>query len=469
MATLLGLSREILGQVFASCDGLRQVTAFASACKLLHSVWDNDASRIIWSVARSEIFLFDQAFVLIRATALVTKHLQNAELPPHPLPLASLSGDVVNPTLAALHFVLSVEHLVRCMRARRCARGDSGDHQYGTRREGKELCEECVARGENVHSAFYRLFLIAAALCGSFQEPLLSKDANRPMDFLVQYKREVEAAKKSEGSEGWEAEQVLSASDIGYLIQFPVHRLQYFDSYDFAFGELAEASRSRVRGQPAGAWICTLESHEHTKLPSWWHLPEEADLFTEMTHLLAAWAWVNGNQFLPSMYSIDDEALRTSSGLRKVTLIDPQSFFPVEWTTPGSIPEAMDLGVTYETARLTPDPSSESPSGYVGSLYSLLELMWSESGQSNHYTDECTVACYSLQFFEYMFRNYLGMRFADDAFLHNPGYGPFKGWVGMLNVFENPWIVPHESDPQGTFVRVDLPPGDRFFSPESFS
>jgi hypothetical protein len=94
--------------------------------------------------------------------------------------------------------------------------------------------------------------------------------------------------------------------------------------------------------------------------------------------------------------------------------------------------------------------------------------MWCESGQPNHYFAASTVACYSLQFFEYAFRKYLGMRFADEDFLQNALHGPFNGWVGLLNVFEDPWVKLYESDPRGTFDPVDLPPAPTYFSPELF-
>ncbi|KAL2810171.1 hypothetical protein BJX63DRAFT_434574 [Aspergillus granulosus] len=497
MSTLLRVPREILGIIFASCDKFQQVTALASTCKLLHSIWESNAPRIIWSVGQSDIFLFNEVLILIRATALVIKHLQDAQLPPHPLPFALLSGDTVKPTLAELHSVLDVEHLVRCMRWRMCGQGDSANHQLGTQRE-KKLCDDCIVRGQSVHRAFYRLFLIAAALSGLFHEPLLSKDkdANRPPDFLVQYKREIEAMEGAEGSDDWETEQVLSTSDIGYLMEFPVYRLQDFDAYDGALGQLAEflvdISWSHARRQSASTWTCTLGPKEHAKLrgscrkgaqcPRWTtgflsrfgpysDIAKAATLFTEMTHLLAAWAWMDGNQFFPSMYGDNNVAsrLRTSSTSREVTLIDPQSLVPIKWFMPASATEAMDLGVIYETAKFNPDPSSKSPSGYIGPLDSILEIMWSESGQPNHYTHECPVACYSLQFFEYVFRKYLGIRFADEAFLHNPKYSPFKQWIGLLNVFEDPWVVMHESDPQGTFSHVDSPRGQAYFSPELFS
>ncbi|KAI9368951.1 hypothetical protein BJX61DRAFT_546032 [Aspergillus egyptiacus] len=346
MTTLLRLPPEVLGNVLASCDDFQQLTALASACKLLHSVWESNASRIVWSVGQSAIFLFDELLILVRATTLVTNHLQNAELPPHPLPLASFSGDVLKPTLAELHAVLDVEHLVRCIRARMCARSDSADHELGPPRE-KNLCEDCTARGEAIHCAFYRLFLIAAALCGLFQEPLLLKDPNRPPDFLEQYKREIRAAEDDDGSEAWGAEQVLSSTDIAYFMQFPVYRLQDFQSYDGAFGELAEflvaASRSRARGQPADAWICSDSIHGNDTPPGCLGMDERKPI-----------------------YSNDEEALRIRSKVRQVTLIDPQSFFPTVWTMPATMTEAMDLGVTSEPARSPSNLSSKSPIGCVG-------------------------------------------------------------------------------------------------------
>jgi hypothetical protein len=171
-------------------------------------------------------------------------------------------------------------------------------------------------------------------------------------------------------------------------MEFPVYRLQDFDSYDDAFADLAEylvnASQSCARQQPPGTWSCVLTPREHGGLdascregaqcPGWTvkflsklgdhaNFHEAATLFTELTQLLAAWAWIEGNHFMSSMYSDDEgaKALKANTTSRTVTLIDFDCLFPLDWTMPASVLSAMDLGVTYKIAKFTPDPSANHP------------------------------------------------------------------------------------------------------------
>ncbi|KAL2820750.1 hypothetical protein BJX63DRAFT_428062 [Aspergillus granulosus] len=122
---------------------------------------------------------------------------------------------------------------------------------------------------------------------------------------------------------------------------------------------------------------------------------------------------------------MDDKILKKATRLRKVVLIDPWSFFPYEWCAPCSVKEAMDPGVCRKPTELDIDPSLTSNT-YIGPLNEILAFNWCISGQPNYYRDgNYPTPEYYLQFFEYMFRRYLGMRFSDSAFEENPHFQPY--------------------------------------------
>ena len=62
---ILKLSNEILIQILAECENFTEVTALASTCRKIHSIWTFCATPVIQLVAPRCVIGFDEALVAV--------------------------------------------------------------------------------------------------------------------------------------------------------------------------------------------------------------------------------------------------------------------------------------------------------------------------------------------------------------------------------------------------------------------
>ncbi|KAL4879857.1 hypothetical protein BJY04DRAFT_219665 [Aspergillus karnatakaensis] len=477
MWTLATVPAEILLQIFEFCDDIRQLEALSATCKQLHFALTYTAWWTNLKFAKRNIIAFDDALVAVHATALVLKAWDDGRLPPQPLPLHTLTWQASRPYHDELDRVRDLEHLVKCIQVTMC------NEQHGNCDSAlsKRQCHRCQQQNLNIRLAFYKLFTIGAFLCGCYQQPFVGKDPSRPPGFLSRFQR---------GSTDLErghmpVQRVLYAEDIQYLLNFPLFRFNAFDEHDSIYADLVQfilgGSEARAQDEPATTCACfqaVEHSHGHCyhgesgpiqskfeclsdfeyQVP----LRQAAQLIGDLAQLITAMEWLGHDNFF-SIYGSELE-ICSNGQVRKVVTIPVGSFRPIEWTMPASLTEAWDKGVCSRPLQLKSSDGSQilSPASplHLQPLDSFLCIFWAESGQPNFYGPGCPKPHPPLHFFEYMFRKYLGMRFADTAF-NNEYHDVYEMWTQSRDTFDDQWAK--FGDMPDTFARAEAPPAQNVY------
>ncbi|KAL4806052.1 hypothetical protein BDV18DRAFT_160122 [Aspergillus unguis] len=428
MPNLNDLPPELLLQIFELCDAFSQAVSFVSVNKRCLSVWEARKPSILWHIGRASIVGFEDALMAVRATTIVQEHLQLARLPPHPFPFASISGRHTKPSLHELISVFDLQHLVNCLETMQLNHSDWSSENDLEFLEGPGIWKTWR---ERLHRSIYRIFLAAAALTGAYQQPFLGERPDCPLGFMDAYNQQF-----LEDPDKRKLEERLDAQEFQYLLQFPIYNLQSFDCHDAAFGPLAQTllgmARERDPKEVDDPQLTVFLSNSSVSMP------EAKVLFTEVAQLLAALVCIH--QFL-------DETPATLEATRKAVIVDFDGFFPVEVEMPLRPEDARSLHyrfVSYE--------SSETP--YLGPLDAIPAIVHDQSGQPNFHGPMCPAPPHPLQFFQYVYRKYLGLRFSKTAFEQSK-YAGFPNWVLNANIFSDrfsTWV-----DSMGGTLIVDTP------------
>ncbi|KAL4936342.1 hypothetical protein BDV06DRAFT_227983 [Aspergillus oleicola] len=434
MGRITELPPEVLVQIFETCHSFTDALALSSTCRRLHSVWDVNGPSVIWRLGQRDIPCFEDALIAVRSTAIVTEHFANRLLPPHPLPLASLKSQAQKPSACELGKVFDMQHLVRCIHLKRCLSMSRNcqDRQvcYSTGR----WCDHCNERAENVYRSYYRLLIISAALSSVYHEPMLLDNPGRPSVLGT-------SLYDPDGRGVGASAENISA----YFMRFPAYRIGAYGDYDEVFGPLTEflvqASKDRARCvskedercMPGGS---NLEhSCRSSPITEWLSkfkqpadpMPWETFLFSEITQTLSALEGMRSNSVFTSLSDkratrsfrppTGFEEHRDMEKRRTTIIIDPRSYYPRGISTPVSLVDVAHNSVkdTYQCAKHC-DRDTAATALKPESLESRLNQFWRHSGQPNHIRSHWPLPKLNLQFYEYVLRKYLNIRFSDSAF-----------------------------------------------------
>ncbi|KAL4967698.1 uncharacterized protein BDV14DRAFT_197708 [Aspergillus stella-maris] len=271
------------------------------------------------------------------------------------------------------------------------------------------------------------------------------------------------------------------------MLTFPAYRLHAFDQYDEAFGPLADFL---VRASKERAWHfereyrrtspdSSISEHPCNNCPlvEWLStfkqltdpLPWETFLCSEVTQILSALEGLGLHSVFQSIEEIGTfkrpfkDQLNTGflppplQERTSIMIIDPQSHLPRQISFPMSLLDTGNLGMgstynsdTYqgiETAAQELRPHS---------LDERLRHFWLFSGQPNHIKPDLKLSRINLQFYEYILREHLNIRFSDTAFRSNMPNDPYTFTITDKCMFNQPWEL-DVNHFKGMFARVDVP------------
>jgi hypothetical protein len=234
--------------------------------------------------------------------------------------------------------------------------------------------------------------------------------------------------------------EVLSAEDFSYLLKFPIYNFESLDKHEAAFGPLAEffvnASQNRAREKPLNDPILAdfLSSFSRSDDLT---TNEARVLFTETNQLLALYELLRQK----GVFS-DNEPCNS----RTAAIVHFGAFFPATVYLPQEPSDIHNQGFSLKPFTLEQSPGVP----YIGLLDLLLDSVFWESGQPNYYSSTFPVPPPPLQFFHYIYRKYLGMRFASNAFEQSK-YSPYNTWISNRAIFSDSFET-WSNDLEGTFV-----------------
>ncbi|KAL3496080.1 hypothetical protein BJX62DRAFT_134548 [Aspergillus germanicus] len=382
---------------------------------------------IIWSVAINSIVAFEEALVAVRATAIARESFQRLELPPHPFPLDDIDGRLHKPSLDELKSVFKLQRITRYT-------------EVSLLKTDDYIPKDDLIWRERLHRALYRLFLAGAALAGAYHEPFLSNTPHRPDRFLQGYTHQL-GQPFDEQLFG----EVLTTQDFAYLLQFPIYDFESLEQHHAAFGPLAEFLVSVARRRAHESAINDPELTDFLSSFTGSSLLTDGEgqvLFTETTQLLAAY------ELVQRVFEYSENTQRTYFA-NAATIVHFGSFFPADITVPQTSKGGCDSPtVRYHVHKHGPGVP------YMGPLDLVLDYVFRESGQPNYYDSTCPVPQPPLQFFHYIYRRYLGLRFSASAFEESK-YSPYQGWIANPAVFSDCFAA-WSDDLEGTFC-ADAP------------
>ncbi|KAL3443017.1 hypothetical protein BJX65DRAFT_298636 [Aspergillus insuetus] len=364
---------------------------------------------IIWSVGINSIVAFEDALVAVRATAIVQESFQGLKLPPHPFPLFDIDGRVRKPSLEELKSVFELEPIIEYTEA-------------SLLRDADYILKEYPIWRERLHRALYRLFLAGAALAGAYHEPFLQSTTNRPFNFLQGYTNQL-----AQSPNGQLFGEVFTTQDFAYLLQFPIYNFESLEQHNASFGPLAEflvaAAQRRVQESPINdpelSDFLSLFTRSSVLIDT-----EAQVLFTETTQLLATY------ELLQRVFDYTEDTQQTNFK-KFATIVHFGSFFPADIT----MPQTSEGSTDGPTVRYHVHKQGKGIP-YMGPLDLILDYVFRESGQANYYDSTCPAPQPPLQFFHYIYRRYLGIRFSPSAFEESK-YSPYQGWIANPVIFSD--------------------------------
>ncbi|GIJ89113.1 hypothetical protein Asppvi_008042 [Aspergillus pseudoviridinutans] len=409
------LAPEIIVQILKYFETVEEVVVCASACRRFHDVWLCHAPQIIWTIGPKQILAFDDALMAVRATEIVLESFQKEELPPDPFPFSTLSGAVRKPSLREFQQVRDFEHLAKC-----------AEQIYV---EDEEALKDEIQRGqpdgtalwvlwrERFHSSIYRVLLAGAVLYRAYQEPMYMAANWELPNFLDKY---VEALASDDMSS-----EPVGGDELDYLMTFAPYNLGESGGIHSSFKNLGEflVQQGKKRAQRQKLHTQTTAILPTFATPNGLSDSEAAVLFIELGQLLFALELLVGIQGRPPIIvngSGSEEHGRTRFApdlLRKPARTTPVvlfgTFFPEYISTPALATDAVD---SHLVATPVCRSSETRPGAGFQHIYLFLYDLHRMAGRDNEFSSQNPAPYPHHQFFEYMFREYLGLRFVDSEF-----------------------------------------------------
>ncbi|KAL4973047.1 hypothetical protein BDW66DRAFT_169026 [Aspergillus desertorum] len=441
MHTLDTIPEELLTAILQSCSSFSELHALTLTSKTLYTVWRNNQRTILWSVGRSAIPGFSDGLIAARATNIAKASVLRGELPPHPFPIQTLSGDDTKPTISEVQqvrsFVCLAHYLETRARSGKDKRKDFLPHRwYFDSLDWSQQTWDVWREG--YHRAVYRYLTAGAILCRAYYEPLVCE--KRPRGFLFSLLSILEgkmprSANSEDSFMGW-----FSEEEKRHISGIPLYNSQRYGEWKEAFRPLEElfiqeSKKHSIPLAPSGP--------ERRSAP----VAENSD--QSLYHIFGSKS--------TNLHSLDDSHFRTLFAHLLLFLYlvdgDMRYFISLPGDTPAESPDdpvthsvpgvflfgsftLMDITIrqkgdrscvahantvlpklTSETLLSTPNPS---PKMYLGlpNMHNYLKKIWDVSGIANCYDwNPVRKTPPPVSFFvEYMLRRYFGLRFSSRMF-----------------------------------------------------
>jgi hypothetical protein len=266
---------------------------------------------------------------------------------------------------------------------------------------------------------------------------------------------------RTNDEEFWQ-DQVLTASDIRYLLKFPVFNFEAYGTHDPVFGQLAELlfslSESRALQNdclPAPVLAVSQGLPRRRRIEKF--DPVETDLvkrvlFYETLEFLLAVELLcptvrSPPVFLDGLDTIHDQTGQCQEGThkllepaehtRKVSVVRFGKFFLEEIYSPRIVEDAI--------VKVPVSMPIDNQPGFRDTDF-LLGLVFRTSGQPNHYTPHIQAAHPPLQCVQYILRKYFNLRFADRAFEVGYSDSPYRMFYSCGELFCEDMIRSYSDD-----------------------
>ncbi|KAL4928193.1 uncharacterized protein BDV17DRAFT_291938 [Aspergillus undulatus] len=233
------LPGELIALVLQSCDSFYTLRDMILTSKTLYTVWKCNQRIILWDVGQAAIPGFTDALIAVRATTISKDSILAGDLPPHPFPTSTLSGDAIKPTLAEIQHIQSFAKLARYLehRTRDPSNKDRAflPHRWYFDSLSWESQTWSIWR-ENYHRTVYRYLTAGAVLCRAYYEPLVSD--RKPQGALSSLLSILEgiAGRDSESEyPAWYTEE-----EKRYLATIPLYDCRMYEQWGSAFEALEE-------------------------------------------------------------------------------------------------------------------------------------------------------------------------------------------------------------------------------------
>ncbi|KAF7166690.1 hypothetical protein CNMCM5623_000234 [Aspergillus felis] len=401
---------------------------------ILASSWKSYTGTILWHIGQTEILGFTDALIAVRATEIVKQAALRRDLPPTPLPLGKLGGDIRRPTLDEMKVLFDFRHLVECLE--RLFKENSHPYWYDgiARLEPEDRMQAWMVWKERLHVALYRGFLSGAALYRAYQEPLTMASTCGLPRFLDGFWRV-----KGDGA------GTLTSAEKRYLLQYPIFKFEEFQQHGDIFQPLADIfvqeskRKAKVVNALKGATLYERYGAEQYD-PAVLERSHAQALF----HQLLQFMFVAHSGILQEIIRNEDGyPYKSRTGPipkkmpgrhRTVTVI----FFDVlsfeEIIMPENVEDVIGTFVLARPGLGRPVDNGSNLSGveYVSrNIEKLLyEIQWF-SGQPNYYWPSCRTPPPELQFVRYMLSKYFRLRFKANTWDWNEPSS--KAWYVFIN------------------------------------
>lgn len=336
------------------------------------------------------------------------------------------------PSVRELKLILGFQHFVRYVEFVQL------DHRKLT--SWADSSDTSGDRRRRFYSAMYRVLLAGAVLHGIYNEPLVRGETHGPPDFLKRFKTVLRSQLRPYPA------ATFTKSEIEYLLGFPVYNFESHQAQEPYFHDLAElfVDESRIRLRDEGPIAVSPKPPSHLN-PKFYDLdPLQNIIFHEAGQL--AYAYEIIRMFYESAIS-GVKYPGSGKPFRNVSIVLFGNFLLEEF----SIPQGFTASGTRDATATSINPSFPSCQNIVA----VMSYLYRSSGQVNRYDVNCLAAGPPLPFLQHIFRRYLNLRFADNAFAgstrteHNiyeyhlfyPNYEPPA----------EPWL------PHGLFEYADVP------------
>ncbi|RDW68768.1 uncharacterized protein DSM5745_08528 [Aspergillus mulundensis] len=436
MASLITLPPECLIAILKSCDTPSEALTFASSCKHLQEVFDENRLSILGNIAQRQTPAFEDALMTIRATRIVLEHFNHGELPPNPFPLDTLTLKARRPTAEDLRDLRQWQHLVKCIE----------DIVLNKFEWGRE-CDATIRHDpatwsiwqENFHRAIYRFFLMGAVLCGAYQDPLspAGKHGSPPSSFNYYGDRMEDASHFGPLLRPWE---------MAHFLKYPVFNFEAHHKHEPIYGPLAELMKNQTE----------LRARDLAQDP--------ADvLLKEMVDCLAFSVALLNPTFEDALWRLQPLDYEAGQDFSHITVIPLGHFYPEIIQMPNNSRDAHNTLLLHGPVEHE-DSIAGAPAWHESAPYmrSILYTMHSYSEQPNHWAEGPGSELYPtppppIQIFQYMLRKYLGCRFAGEAFdddldREDVSYIHLKTNPFVSEVFLHRWPDAGDLDVKGLFA-----------------
>ncbi|KAH1503414.1 hypothetical protein KXW56_002427 [Aspergillus fumigatus] len=406
---------EIIIQILNHFETVEEVVVCASACRRFHGVWLCHAPQVIWTIAQRQILAFNDALMAVRATKIVLESFEKEELPPDPFPLSTLSGAVRKPSIIEFQQVRDFEHLAKCAEQIFVEEGRGlKDEIRNDQPDGATLW---VRWRERFHSSIYRVLLAGAILSRAYQEPMYFAAEWGLPNFLEKY---VEAL----ASGGMSGEPV-GGDELDYLVTFAPYNLGESGRIHGSFRALGEffVQQGKTRAHQSNLHEQTTAILPPFAAPQALSRSEAAVVFVELGQLFFALEVLTGIQDRqPIIVNGDgsDEHGRTRIApdllykpARTTPVVLFGTFFPEYISMPAKAADAVDSHLV--ATPLSRTSLTRSGVGFQH-IYQFLYDLYRMAGRDNEFSSQNPARYPHHQFFEYMFREYLGLQFVDREF-----------------------------------------------------